>query len=133
LQEKTVENSDTSLNRENSKKMQNIDEFGRDPAIRMMRMVFASMESAQKALLADTGISTFDPRVRRWRETARELFERGWAKAAQQGMQLTEVEAGILYGFALERQMERDGISLPQLSTSGKQDARLHKIRELVP
>jgi len=113
--------------------MQKFDEFGHDPAIRMMRSVFASMESAQKALLADTGISSFDPRLRRWREAARELFERGWAKAAQQGMQLTEDEAGILYGFALKRLMGRDGISLTQPAASGTQDARLHKIRELVP
>jgi hypothetical protein len=110
-----------------------MDEFGYDPAIRTMRRVFSHMEAASKELLAAAEISPFDPRLRRWREAARELFERGWAKAAQKNMPLTEDEAGILYGFVLKRLMEKDGILPAKLAISGKQDARTQKIMELAP
>jgi hypothetical protein len=110
-----------------------IDEFGHDPAIRMMRRVFAQMESKQKEIIAETGISPFDPRLRRWREAARVLFEKGWAKATQKNLRLAEEEAGILYGFALKRLMERDGIAMPETVPAGERDEMLIKIKELVP
>jgi len=110
-----------------------MDEFGHDPGIRKMRAVFARMEDAQKGLLAGAGISPFDSRLRRWREAARELFERGWARAAQRNMRLAEDEAGMLYGFALKRLLERDGISTTTLSASGVPDALARQIEELVP
>jgi len=110
-----------------------MDEFGYDPAIRQMRRVFSQMEAVSKELLAGAGISPFDPRLRRWREAARGLFEQGWAKAAQRNMSLTDDEAGILYGLALKRLMERDGIPAATVATFGKQDARTLKIMELAP
>ncbi|SEM14390.1 hypothetical protein SAMN04489760_10553 [Syntrophus gentianae] len=109
------------------------DEFGHDPSIRRLRRVFSRMETVSKELIKSSGISPFDPRLRRWREAARELFERGWAKAAQRNLSLTEDEAGILYGFALQRLMMRDGIPPENLVLSGRQDARILEISELVP
>lgn len=110
-----------------------VDQFGYDPAIRQMRRIFSQLEAASKELLSAAGISPFDPRLRRWREAARELFERGWAKAAQRNMPLTADEAGILYALALKSLMERDGIPASALAAFVKQDARTLKIAELVP
>ena len=113
--------------------MEKKDEFGHDPAIRGMRRVFAQMETAQRDLLTDAGLSPFDPRLRRWREAARPLFEQGWSKAIRQGLQLTEEEAGMLYGVSLKRLMERDGVPFSKPGAFGQEDPRLERILELVP
>jgi len=111
----------------------NIDEFGYDPGIRRMRRVFSQMEAVSTKLIGDAGISPFDPRLRRWREAARVLFERGWAAADRRNLSLADDDAGILYGFALKRLMERDGVPEEKLQVMGSQDARTREISGLVP
>jgi len=111
----------------------NVDEFGYDPGIRRMRRVFSQMEAVSTKLIGDAGISPFDPRLRRWREAARVLFERGWAAADRRNLSLADDDAGILYGFALKRLMERDGVPEEKLQVMGSQDARTREISGLVP
>ena len=50
------------------------DEWGKDPAVQMMRKVFRQMELAQGELLKAAGISIWDSRLRRWREVSRLLL-----------------------------------------------------------
>lgn len=91
------------------------DEWGRDPAVRMMRAVFRTMEEAQKGMLGALGIGPFDPRLRRWREIALGLWERCWGRMARSGAgaQDQEQKAAGLYLACLSRVLSRDGVSVP--------------------
>ena len=86
------------------------DERGRDPTVQMMRKVFGRMELAEREVLEETGISMWDPRLRRWREISRAAFERAWASATRRKMVLGEDQAGALYAHCLARTMMREGI-----------------------
>jgi len=86
------------------------DEWGRDPGVQMMRKVFREMELAQADLLKATGISIWDPRLRRWREISLAAFERASANAARRGIDLREDQAGVLYAHCLARTMMREGV-----------------------
>ena len=86
------------------------DEWGKDPAVQMMRKVFRQMELAQGELLKATGISIWDPRLRRWREVSLAAFERASTNAAKRGIDLREHQAGALYARCLARTMMREGI-----------------------
>lgn len=86
------------------------DEWGKDPAVQMMRKVFRKMELAQRELLQDAGISRWDPRIRRWREISRAAFDRAWADAEGRGMEFGEDQAGTLYAHCFARTMMREGI-----------------------
>jgi hypothetical protein len=91
----------------------NDDDWGRDPSVRAMRRVFASMEAAQKELLKALGLSPLDQRLRRWRERALGAFEASWARSARFGLELSETEAGALYVHCLGKIMVRDGVDVP--------------------
>ncbi len=86
------------------------DEWGRDPSVRVMRQVFHRAEVAQEELLAGLGISPFNSRLRGWRETALELFERAWNTASRRGLFLGEEEAAALYVQCLLRILVKDGV-----------------------
>ena len=88
------------------------DEFGRDPAVKMMRLVFAQMEAASNDFLKSLGISPLDIRLRPWRERARALFERAWATAARKGMKTGEEKAGMVYVACLARLMAAEGVAV---------------------
>jgi hypothetical protein len=90
------------------------DEWGQDPSVRFMRRVFKGMEETQKTLLANVNISPVDVRLRRWRETARELFEQAWPVASRRGVAAGEEEAGVLYAHCLARTLIEAGIQIPQ-------------------
>ena len=51
------------------------DDWGFDPSVRMMRRVYERIEMVQGELLKRLSISPFDPRLRRWREKARDYLE----------------------------------------------------------
>ena len=89
------------------------DEWGRDPAVRMMRAVFRAMEEAQKGMLGALGIGSFDPRLRRWREIALGLWERCWGRMARSRVQNSEEKAAALYLACLSRVLARDGVEVP--------------------
>ena len=90
------------------------DEWGRDPAVQMMRKVFGRMEHAYGALLKELQLSPFDPRMRQWRETALVICERAWAYATRRGTDMSEEIASDLYAFALARVMGSEGINITE-------------------
>ena len=89
------------------------DEFGRDPAVRSMRRVFASMETVQQKLFQTAALPLLDRRLRVWREQALQLFEQAWARAGRQGLAKTEDEIAMLYAHCLVRILERGRVTVP--------------------
>lgn len=65
--------------------MERSDDWGRDPAVRQMRRIFAVMEEGQRELLRRAGLSALDPRLRQWRQQALDLFHRAWARGSSVG------------------------------------------------
>lgn len=94
--------------------MKNPDEWAKDPSVRMMRKVFEKMESAQSAILADLDVSSFDERIRLWRERALIIFERMWSYAARKGIPVDENKAANIYVFSIVRVMGSDGMEIPE-------------------
>jgi predicted trehalose synthase len=90
------------------------DDWGQDPSVRFMRRVFRAMEETQKTMLSNVNISYGDVRLRRWRETARALFEQAWPVAGRGGVVASEEEAGILYAHCFARALIEAGIKIPQ-------------------
>ena len=78
-----------------------------------MRRVFSAMEKAQQELLVCLNISISDPRLRRSREEALELFERTWSKAGRRGM-MSEKDAAPLYMHCLARTLRLAGVEVPE-------------------
>ena len=89
------------------------DEFGRDPAVRSMRRVFAQMEKLQQTMREAVALPPLDRRLRVWREQALQLFEQAWARAGRRGLTNTEEEAAFLYAHCLARILERGRIRIP--------------------
>jgi hypothetical protein len=94
--------------------MDNPDEWVRDPSVQMMRKVFKKMEEAYSAILVDLNVSTFDERIRLWRERALISFERLWSYAMRKGISMNENEAADIYLFSLTRVMDSDGVKIPE-------------------
>ena len=90
-----------------------IDEFGRDPAVRAMRRVFASMETVQQQILQAAALSPLDRRLRPWREQALQLFEQAWARAGRRGLARDGDEVAALYALCLAGVLERGRVSVP--------------------
>jgi hypothetical protein len=95
------------------KKMPFEDEWGRDPSVQSMRRVFSSIEAAQQELLLCLNISFLDPRLRRSREQALELFERAWHLAVRRGV-MKEKDAALLYVHCLARTLRLVGVEVPE-------------------
>ena len=88
------------------------DEWGRDPSVLRMRQVFSCMETAQVELLKQLGISQFDSRLGRARETARQFFERAWALSVSRGVDIAEEEAAVLYIHCLVLSLSKCGMEV---------------------
>lgn len=93
--------------------MRNQDDWGQDPSVQSMRKVFVRMERAQKEFLAHMNISSFDGRLRHWREETLVLFEQTWALANRKGAVLKEDEVASLYIHCLAQALSLDGIHIP--------------------
>jgi hypothetical protein len=89
------------------------DAFVHDPQVRYMRLVFAHIEMAQNLLLEKIGITRFDERLRRFRETALDLFEKKWGMAMQRGIVESEEDAAVLYLYCLSHVLSMRGIAIP--------------------
>jgi hypothetical protein len=76
------------------------DEFGRDPAVQMMRRVFRRMEGVQARLIERSGLSPFDDRLRGVRESALRAFEHAWVAKAR-AVSLTENDYADVYEACL--------------------------------
>jgi hypothetical protein len=94
------------------------DEFGRDPAVRSMRRVFARMETLQQEMFKAAALPSLDRRLRVWREQALQLFEQAWARAGRRGLTKTEEEAALLYSHCLACILERGRIPVPPSALS---------------
>lgn len=89
------------------------DDWGRDPSVQSMRRIFAYLEMAQKELLERLNISSFDARLRQWREEAQVLFEKTWPLASQRGIVVTEDDTAFLYLHCLARVLRLSGVEVP--------------------
>lgn len=88
------------------------DEWGRDPAVKMMRRVFGCMERCQGEFLKAHGISPYDVRLRSWREKTLRVFERSWAEMTRRRVNMDEERAGALYVHLLAREVASEGVSI---------------------
>ena len=89
------------------------DDWGVDPSVRMMRRVFGRIEMVQGDLLKRLSVSPFDPRLRRWREKARDYLERCWVQASRFGIEVGEEQAACIYAHCLSWAMNLDGLKVP--------------------
>jgi hypothetical protein len=96
------------------KRLDDTDEFGRDPQVRYLRSVFRTVEAAQKGLLEQLAIAPFDERLGPAREGALHLFERGWVLSNRKGIDLSEEELGLLYLACLARMLKSRGTNIPE-------------------
>jgi hypothetical protein len=90
------------------------DEWGYDPTVQRMRRIFSLMEKSQKDLLRDLNISSFDPRLRRARFRARDLFEQTWPLATQKEVVVNEGGAALLYMHCLSHALKLNGIEISE-------------------
>lgn len=90
------------------------DEWGHDPTVQMMRRIFSLMEKSQKDLLKDLNITSFDPRLRRARSRARDLFEQTWPLATQKEVVVNEGGAALLYTHCLSHALKLNGIEVSE-------------------
>ena len=110
----------------------NNDDWGRDPAVIMMRQVFKAMEAAQSAFLKHTGISPLDPRLGTWRQPARSLFEKTWLEARRRGIDVTAETAAVIFVHCLANRIMRDGYEVSDDALPD--DPEIEKVvREVMP
>jgi hypothetical protein len=102
--------------------MSDIDEWGKDPAVRAMRKVFKEMEDAQGEFFSRMGIGNYDPRLRHWREKALALFEKAFSFANRSGMQINEKIASEIYLHCLAQIMRVEGVDILDDFLSGRLD-----------
>jgi hypothetical protein len=92
--------------------MTEMDEWGKDPSVQFMRKVFKGMENAQQELLKQLDIIPYDPRIRRWREQALDLFERAWGASERMRITLDEHTASLIYLHCLAKVMGAERINI---------------------
>ena len=94
--------------------MTDVDHWGMDPSVQIMRKVFKGMEKAQHDLLKRLDIIPYDLRIRSWRGQALALFERTWGIANRMGVTMNEHTASAIYVHCLAKIMSSEGINIPQ-------------------
>jgi len=92
--------------------MADVDQWGKDPSVQIMRKVFKGMEKAQHELLKGLDIIPYDLRIRRWRGQALTLFERTWDVANRMGVAMDEHTASAIYVHCLAKIMGSEGINI---------------------
>jgi hypothetical protein len=103
-----------------------MDEWGKDPAVQVMRSIFKEMEVFLKDILERLAISPYDPRIRGWLEKALKKFERSWGVANQMGIRMNEERAPVVYAHCLAKIMESQGVEIPEdMLPVGKQIQKL--------
>ena len=93
--------------------MTEMDEWGKDPSVQIMRRVFKGMEKAQHDLLKRLDIIPYDLRIRRWRDQALALFEKAWGVANRMGITMDEHTASAVYVHCLAKIMGAERINIP--------------------
>jgi len=74
------------------------------------------MEVAQRNFLENLNISFFDKRIRRWRQTALDFFERSWAKANHDNIILDEDKIATMYIHCFARATGDEGVEISSSS-----------------
>ena len=101
-------------------------DWGADPQVRYLRMVFAAIESSQTQFLKDIDISPFDERLRRWRDAALKLFEKAWTLSARRSISSNKEEISNLYLHCLAHFLKLNRIDISQEALPESEDmARL--------
>ena len=93
--------------------MTDVDQWGRDPSVQILRKIFKGMEKAQHELLKGLNIVPYDLRIRRWREQALAVFERAWDVGNRMGVTMNEHTASAIYVHCLAKIMASEGINIP--------------------
>ncbi|MBM4306463.1 MAG: hypothetical protein FJ123_06975 [Deltaproteobacteria bacterium] len=93
--------------------MPDFNQWDYDPSVQMMRRIFSLMEKSQQELLRSLEISPFDPRLRRARNRAHDLFEETWSLAIQKKVVADEEGAALLYKHCLSHVLKLSGIKVP--------------------
>lgn len=104
--------------------MTDIDSFGRDPQVRYMRSIFASLEAAQEKFLGSVKISPVDGRLRQAREHALRLFERSWVAVLQRTDAAADDIAADIYLICLDKALTLSGFKVPEDSLPQRGDLR---------
>lgn len=108
--------------------MNDQDEWGKDPSVRITRTVFKEMEKAQHALLSRLDISPYDLRIRKWREQSLALFEQAWEKASRTGISMDAPMASMVYIHCLMKTIAVEGHKIPEGTVpEGREVERLLK------
>ncbi len=89
------------------------DEWGRDPAVRQLRRIFAIVEAEQQRLLDRLGIDRLDTRLGQWRKMTLHLFEQQWSASVQHGLRLEEKDVADLYLRCMVKVLGTRGIVVP--------------------
>jgi len=108
------------------------DEWGRDPSVQAFRRIFGRMEEAQFRFLEKLNLSPIDPRLRKWREQARYLFEGACREADRMGIFLDEDRMASLYVRCLQNRLERSGLEVPEECLSPDPDVE-KLVRKVAP
>ena len=94
--------------------MNDRDEWGKDPSVRIMRTVFKAIEEAQQAFLGRLGIPPYDLRIRKWREQSLALFEQAWLAANRIGVSMDAPMASAIYVHVLAKIIASEGHEIPE-------------------
>jgi hypothetical protein len=87
-------------------KMTDVDQWGKDPSVQILRKVFKGMEKAQHKFLKGLNVAPYDLRIRGWRGQALALFERAWHVANRMGVNMNEHTASTIYVHCLAKIMQ---------------------------
>jgi len=90
----------------------NMDEWGRDPAVQAMRKLFKGMEKSLEEILGKLDISPYDYRIRGWLEKALAKFESARVVANQMGIIMNEQTAPVVYAHCLAKIIASAGIEI---------------------
>jgi len=94
--------------------MMDMDEWGRDPSVQLMRKVFKAMEQSLEKIREKLNIAPCDQRIRPWLEKTLVQFERSWVIASQLGIAMDEKTASALYAACLVKVIGSEGIQIPE-------------------
>jgi hypothetical protein len=112
--------------------MNETDEWGKNPSVQRMRVVFSHMEEGYRKLLKAMGMSFYDERLPRARDAARAFFEKAWSLGQSRGMDLDDDAIAGLYMHLLAWALGRAGAKVA--SGALPDDERLKSLcREVVP
>ena len=108
------------------------DQWGKDPAVQRMRILFSAMEDVFRLWVGRAAITPFDPRLPGIRLAARDLFESILPRTMTRNRWPEAAAAADLYRACLAAAMARHGVTAP--ADMRPDDQRIDgMIREALP